>query len=126
MVHNGIEYGMMQALAEGFAVLKKSRYHLNLSLVARIYSQGSVIASRLVDWVRSGFKKHGEDLKEISSTVAHTGEGAWTVEAAKKLSVDVPIIAGSLAFRKKSSKIKTYTGKVLSMLRGEFGGHSTK
>jgi len=126
MVHNGIEYGMMQALAEGFTVLKKSRYHLDLSLVARIYSQGSVIASHLVDWMRSGFKKHGEDLKEISSTVAHTGEGAWTVEAAKKLSVDVPIIAGSLAFRKKSSKIKTYTGKILSMLRGEFGGHSTK
>lgn len=126
MVHNGIEYGMMQALAEGMAVLKKSAYRIDLSKVAWIYNEGSVIASRLVGWLISGFKKHGQDLKDISSTVAHTGEGAWTVEAGKKLKVPTPIIAGSLQFRKKSARNKSYTGKVLSLLRGEFGGHSTK
>lgn len=126
MVHNGIEYGMMQALAEGMAVLKKSPYHFNLSLVAKIYNHGSVIASRLVGWLVSGYRKRGEDLKDVSSTVAHTGEGAWTVEAAKKLKIPTPIIAGSLQFRKQSGRVKSYTGKVLSMLRGEFGGHDTK
>jgi glucose-6-phosphate 1-dehydrogenase len=126
MVHNGIEYGMMQAIAEGFEVLKKSAFKLDLDRVARIYNQGSVIASRLVGWMRSGFKKYGVDLKKVSSTVAHTGEGAWTVDAAKQLGVPVPIIKGSLVFRKQSGKKASYTGKVLSMLRGEFGGHDTK
>lgn len=126
MVHNGIEYGMMQALAEGIAVLKKSSYRYDLSEIARIYNNGSVIVSRLVGWLRSGFERHGQDLKKVSSTVAHTGEGAWTVEAAKKLHVPVPIIQGSLTFRKQSGRTKSFTGKVLSMLRGEFGGHATK
>ncbi len=126
MVHNGIEYGMMQAIAEGFGILKKSRFKLDVANVARIYNTGSVIASRLVGWVMSGFKRHGVDLKKVSSTIAHTGEGAWTVEEAERLGVDAPIIKGSLQFRKQSAKKPSFTAKVVAMLRGEFGGHSTK
>lgn len=125
MVHNGIEYGMMQAIAEGFSVLKKSDFHLDLKKVAELYNNGSVIESRLVGWLKSGFEEYGEELKDISSTVAHTGEGKWTVEAAKELGVEAPIIEGSYQFRVQSDKKPSYSGKILSMLRNQFGGHST-
>lgn len=126
MVHNGIEYGMMQALAEGFAVLKKSRYGIDLKKAADLYNHASVIESRLVGWALTGFRQFGEELKEISPTVAHTGEGEWTVKTANKLKVPVPIIEGSYQFRVQSSKKPSYTGRVLSMLRNQFGGHSVK
>ncbi|TSC67922.1 MAG: 6-phosphogluconate dehydrogenase, partial [Parcubacteria group bacterium Gr01-1014_72] len=123
MVHNGIEYGMMQSLAEGMAVLKASPFHFDLNEVARIYNNRSVIESRLVGWLQSGLQKHETDLKDISPTVAHTGEGQWTVEAAKELGVSVPIIEASLQFRKDSATHRSFIGKILSLLRGEFGGH---
>jgi 6-phosphogluconate dehydrogenase len=124
MVHNGIEYGMMQALAEGMAVLKASPYKLNLSDVVSIYNNGSVIESRLVGWLQSGYKEYGEELVSISSVVAHTGEGAWTITAAKELNVPVPVIEDSLEFRKQSATKGGYIGKVLSTLRNQFGGHA--
>lgn len=123
MVHNGIEYGMMQAIAEGFEVLKKSDFDLSMSDAASIYDNQSVIESRLVNWALEGFEKYGEDLEEISSTVSHSGEGQWTVDAAKEMNVPVPIIEGSLDFRKQSEANPSYTGKMLSMLRNMFGGH---
>lgn len=126
MVHNGIEYGMMQAIAEGFAVMKASDYALNLEKVAHIYQQQSVIESRLVGWTETGYQQHGVELEDVTATIAHTGEGQWTVETAKKLGVEVPIIEGSYQFRVESSKKPSYTGKVVSMLRGQFGGHATK
>lgn len=126
MVHNGIEYGMMQSIAEGFAVMKKSEYNLDLTKVANVYNHGSVIESKLIGWLQSGFEQHGEDLSDVTGTVAHTGEGAWTVEAAKKLKVEVPIIEGSLEFRKQSEKNPSYTGQILSTLREQFGGHKAK
>lgn len=126
MVHNGIEYGMMQSIAEGFAVLKKSKYHLDLERVAAIYNNGSVIESRLVGWMHGALQTYGEDLKNVSGTVAHTGEGAWTVTTAQILTVPVPIIAASLQFRIASEKKPSYTGKLLSALRNQFGGHSVK
>ncbi|MEO8638227.1 MAG: phosphogluconate dehydrogenase (NAD(+)-dependent, decarboxylating) [Candidatus Taylorbacteria bacterium] len=126
MVHNGIEYGMMQAIAEGFAVLKKSDFNLNLKEVADLYNNGSVIESRLVGWLASGYKKYGEDLQDVSSEVAHTGEGKWTVETAKELNIPTPIIEGAYAFRLKSKEKPSYIGKVLSTLRNQFGGHSLK
>lgn len=126
MVHNGIEYGMMQALAEGFEVLKKSKYKLNLQAVASLYNHGSVIESSLVGWLESGYKAYGDDLKSISSTVAHTGEGQWTIQTAKKMKVPVKIIEESYKFRVASSKRPSYTGKVLSTLRNQFGGHAAK
>lgn len=125
MIHNGIEYGMMQAIAEGFAVMDKSTYKLDLTNIAEVYNHGSVIESRLVGWLADAFRIHGEKLTGVSGTVAHTGEGQWTVDAAKKLKVDVKIIEGALEFRKKSAANPDYTGQVLSALRGQFGGHAT-
>ena len=126
MVHNGIEYGMMQALAEGFAVMKSSPFRLNLSDVAELYNHKSVIESRLVEWLRNAYEQYGEDLEEISGSVSHSGEGLWTVEAAKELGISVPIIEGSLEFRVISQKNPSYTGKVVSALRNQFGGHAVK
>ncbi len=123
MVHNGIEYGMMQALAEGFAILKKSKYKLNLTNVADIYDHGSVIESRLVSWLKGAFELHGEDLKAVSGSVAHTGEGLWTVKTAKKMGIKAKVIEESLKFRIRSEKHPDYTGKVVSALREQFGGH---
>lgn len=126
MVHNGIEYGMMQAIAEGFDVMKAAPMDLDLLEITRIYNTGSVIESRLIGWLLDGYKKYGVELSEISSTVAHTGEGSWTVDAGKELGVPVPIIEGSLEYRKQSAAHPRYTGKVLSTLRNMFGGHSAK
>ena len=126
MVHNGIEYGMMQAMAEGFEILKKSKFKLPLEKVARLYNHKSVIESRLVAWLENAYKAYGEDLKNISGTVAHTGEGEWTVKTAKTLGVPAPIISSSFLFRVKSKKTPSYSGKVLSALRNQFGGHSIK
>ncbi len=126
MVHNGIEYGMMQAIGEGIEVLKKSDFNLSLTGVARIYNNRSVIESRLTGWLQKGFEEYGEDLKEISGKVSASGEGLWTVEAAKELGVPVPIIEGSLKFREQSQDNPSYTGQVVSALRNQFGGHEVR
>jgi len=126
MVHNGIEYGMMQAIAEGFAIMKKSEFDLNLTKVVNIYNHKSVIESRLVAWLKDAFLEYGEDLKEISGKVSHSGEGLWTVETAKELGIPAPIIEGSLKFREESQKNPSYTGQVVSALRNQFGGHEVK
>ncbi len=126
MVHNGIEYGMMQALAEGFTVMKKSRFQLDLNAVAELYNHGSVVESRLVGWLQSAFEQYGEQLQGVSGSVAHTGEGEWTVKTAKKLKVPVPIIEGAYKFRVRSTNAPSYTGKILSALRNQFGGHDVK
>lgn len=123
MVHNGIEYGMMQAIAEGFALMRKSPFALDLREVARVYSNGSVIESRLTSWLENGLKTYGQDLKEVEGSVAHTGEGEWTVETARKIGVQTPVIRASLDFRVRSSTKPSYTGKILTMLRNQFGGH---
>lgn len=124
MVHNGIEYGMMQAIAEGFAVLKKSEFNIGLTEASRVYNNQSVIQSRLIEWLMNAYKVHGEDLEDVSGEVDSTGEGAWTVEAAKRLNIPTPIIEGSLHFREQSKGNPSYAGKVLSALRNQFGGHS--
>ncbi|OHA27178.1 MAG: 6-phosphogluconate dehydrogenase (decarboxylating) [Candidatus Taylorbacteria bacterium RIFCSPHIGHO2_02_FULL_46_13] len=124
MVHNGIEYGMMQALAEGFEVLRASPFKLGLQEVARLYNHKSVIESRLVGWLQSAFKVYGQELKTASPSVAHTGEGEWTVKTARALGVPVKIIEGSLKIRKNSAKNPRFSGKVLSALRNQFGGHT--
>ncbi|MDP3646105.1 MAG: NADP-dependent phosphogluconate dehydrogenase [bacterium] len=124
MVHNGIEYGMMQALAEGFAMMKKSSYKLDLTRVADIYNHGSVVESRLVGWLQSAFEEYGEDLKSVSGTVGHTGEGKWTAKTAREMKVPAKIIEESFKFRVQSAKKPSYAGKVVSALRGQFGGHS--
>ncbi len=123
MVHNGIEYGMMQAIGEGFEVLKKSEFDLNLLEVAKIYNNRSVIESRLTGWLKKAYEEYGQELSGISGSVSASGEGLWTVQTAKKLGVPVPVIERALKFREESQKNPSYTGKVVSALRNQFGGH---
>jgi 6-phosphogluconate dehydrogenase len=126
MVHNGIEYGMMQALAEGFAVMKASDFDLDLAKIADVYNHKSVIESRLVGWLQSAFERYGEDLKDITGSDAQSGEGMWTVEAGKELGIPTPIIQASLDFRIQSQVHPSYTGKLISAMRNQFGGHEVK
>ncbi len=128
MIHNGIEYGMMQAIGEGFEVMKKSPFSLDLHSVAEIYNHGSVITSRLVGWLADAYKKFSDELNAeacCSGKVSHSGEGQWTVDAAHEFGVPVKIIEGALEFRKQSQENPSYTGQVVSALRNQFGGHDT-
>ena len=124
MVHNGIEYGMMQAIAEGFALMRSSKLGIDLDAAAEVYNRGSVIESRLIGWLEDAFAAFGEDLEGVSGTVGHTGEGEWTVRAAEALGVDARVIRDALEARKESEKSPSYAGQVLSALRNQFGGHA--
>lgn len=126
MIHNGIEYGMMQAIGEGFNLMKKSPLNLDLAEVARVYNQKSVIESRLVGWLEKAYKEFGPDLDAISGSISHSGEGKWTVETAEELNEPAPVIKESYEFRIQSQAEPNYIGKVVSALRGQFGGHSVK
>lgn len=126
MAHNGIEYGMMQAIGEGFEIMKASPLDLDLKEIARVYNHGTVVTSRLIGWLESAFKQYGADLTEISGTVGHTGEGQWTADAAKELGVTATIIDGAFQFRVQSKDNPSYTGQVVSALRNQFGGHAQK
>ncbi|MEK7177456.1 MAG: glucose-6-phosphate dehydrogenase [Patescibacteria group bacterium] len=126
MVHNGIEYGIMQAIAEGFNILKKTDYKLDLTRIAQIYNHGSVIESKLIGWLEKAFIMHGENLNGVSGIVAHSGEGEWTVKTANALKIKAKIIEESLLFRKQSHNKVDFTGQVVSALREQFGGHSVK
>ena len=120
LVHNGIEYGMMQALAEGFAVLKKSPYKIDLKRAVEVYNHRSVIESRLVSWLSGGFEKYGAELDEMSGSVKHS---AAVIDTMKSQRVPVPIIEGAFKFRCNSKNTPSYTGKVLNAMRNQFGGH---
>ncbi|OGH16681.1 MAG: 6-phosphogluconate dehydrogenase (decarboxylating) [Candidatus Levybacteria bacterium RIFCSPHIGHO2_02_FULL_40_18] len=124
MVHNGIEYGMMQSIGEGFNILKNSPYNPDLSEVARIYNNGSVVESRLIGWLKSAFAKFGQDLKDVSGAVGFTGEAEYTVETARELKLPMEIIVGSVEFRKDSQRHPSFIGKILTAMRNQFGGHS--
>lgn len=127
MVHNGIEYGMMQSIAEGFDLMRHSKeFNLDLLEVAGVYEKGSVIESRLISWMRDGYEKYGKDLNAISGRASASGEGKWTVEAGKREHVSMPAIQSALDSREDSQKKPTYQGKVVSAMRGEFGGHPVK
>ncbi|MBV9159666.1 MAG: decarboxylating 6-phosphogluconate dehydrogenase [Candidatus Kaiserbacteria bacterium] len=123
MVHNGIEYAMMQGIAEGFAVLKKGPFNIDLLQAAQIYKQGSVVTSRLIDWTAEGLKKYGADLEEISGSVGHSGEGKWTIETARKFGIPVPAIEAAFEFRVQSAQHPNFIGQMVSMMRNMFGGH---
>jgi glucose-6-phosphate 1-dehydrogenase len=126
MVHNGIEYGMMQAIAEGFAVMHDSPRDLDLAAVADVYQHASVIESRLVGWLKAAYERFGDDLEPVSGVPGHTGEGAWTIEAAREAGIPVPVIEAALRFRVDAEKSPSYTGQVVQALRNEFGGHGLK
>ncbi len=123
MIHNGIEYGMMQSIAEGFTILKDSDYKIDLENVTEVYNNGSVIESRLISWLGSAFRLYGRDFSGVSGKVARTGEGDWTVDAAKEMNIRAAVIEEALKFRIDSEKNPSYTGKILSALREQFGGH---
>jgi 6-phosphogluconate dehydrogenase (decarboxylating)/glucose-6-phosphate 1-dehydrogenase len=124
MIHNGIEYGMMQSLAEGFAVMRAYAPRLDLARVADAYNHRSVIESRLVGWLKDAFEKYGQDLHDVSGSVSHTGEGEWTIQAAEELKVPTPVIRDAFDFRVASARTPSYAGKIISALRNQFGGHS--
>lgn len=126
MVHNGIEYGMMQALAEGMNLLRKSDFNISVTKATDIYNKQSVITSRLVGWAYEGFKQYGEALEGVKGSIDHTGEGKWTIDTANEMGEEVPVISTAFQFRVDSQDNPTYTGRVVSMLRNMFGGHSIK
>jgi 6-phosphogluconate dehydrogenase len=125
MVHNGIEYGMMQAIAEGFEVMEKSNYNLNLEQVARVFNHGSVVRSWLMELTENAFSKDPK-LDTIKGVMHSSGEGQWTLETALDMGVPTPVIALSLLMRYRSQQDDTFTGKVVAALRNEFGGHAVE
>lgn len=123
MVHNGIEYGMMAAIGEGFEVLEKSGFDFDYEKVARVWNNGSVIRSWLMELSERAFAKDA-DLDELRGVMNSSGEGKWTVETALDLQAAIPVIAMSLMMRYRSLESDTFTGKVVAALRNEFGGHA--
>lgn len=124
MVHNGIEYGMMQAIAEGFSIMKSAKdFDLDMKDIARVYNNGSVIESRLMEWMESGFEKFGEDLEKVTGSAAASGEGEWTVDVAEDLNIETPVIRSAVKAREATQKAPSYQGKIISTLRNQFGGH---
>jgi 6-phosphogluconate dehydrogenase len=126
MVHNGIEYGLMQAYAEGFEILHASEYPLDLAKVADAWMHGTVIRSWLLELAGLAFQRHGEALADIKGWVADSGEGRWTVQEAMDLDVPAPVITLSLQARFRSRQEESYEAKVLAALREQFGGHAIK
>jgi 6-phosphogluconate dehydrogenase len=127
MVHNGIEYGIMQAYGEGFDILHASDYQLDLAAVARMWNNGSVIRSWLLELAGSAFEREGNDLENIHGWVADSGEGRWTVAEAIDHDVPAPVITLSLLQRFRSRREPdSYSDRVLAALRNEFGGHAIK
>ena len=122
MVHNGIEYGMMQAYAEGFELMKEHPFQLDLPAIAELWMHGSVVRSWLLELAASALKRE-PDLASIPAYVADTGEGRWTVQEAIELAISAPVIASSLFTRFASRKNDAFSNKLLAALRNEFGGH---
>ncbi|MET2869416.1 MULTISPECIES: phosphogluconate dehydrogenase (NAD(+)-dependent, decarboxylating) [Exiguobacterium] len=123
MIHNGIEYGMMQAIAEGFDILEKSPFDYDYEKVARVWNHGSVVRSWLMELTENAFKKDAK-LDEIRGVMHSSGEGKWTIETALDLQAAAPVIALSLMMRYRSLEDDTFSGKVVAALRNEFGGHA--
>lgn len=136
-IHNGIEYGMMEAIGEGAAILKNSEFSYDLEEVFRVYNNRSIIESRLVGWTHNELKVD-PNLSSISSTIGSggagkkvLGEGHWTVELARELGIDVPVIEASVEIRDKSDQDKEdspngFRNKIVAAMRWQFGGHPVK
>ncbi|HEY0110748.1 MAG TPA: decarboxylating 6-phosphogluconate dehydrogenase [Fibrella sp.] len=123
MVHNGIEYGMMQSIAEGFEVLEKSPFPYDFKAVAKMWNNGSVIRSWLMELTENAFSKDAR-LDSILGRMHSSGEGKWTLETALDMGVPTPVIAMSVLMRYRSLQEDTFSGKVVAALRNEFGGHA--
>jgi len=126
MVHNGIEYGLMQAYAEGFELMDHCEYELDLLQISGIWRYGSVVRSWLLELLHSAFEQHGSDLGDIAPYVEDSGEGRWTLDEAIKMSVPAPVLAASLFARFGSRDEIKFSAKVAAALRNEFGGHAVR
>lgn len=125
MIHNGIEYGLLQAYAEGFEILHAAEFKLDLKQLAHLWNQGSVVRSWLLELAELAFEKD-PDLRGIAGYVEDTGEGRWTVLEAIARNVPAPVIMLSLLARQRSRQAESFQAKVVAALRAEFGGHAVK
>jgi len=126
MVHNGIEYGLMQAYAEGFEVMKSSEFDLDLHDIAGIWRYGSVVRSWLLELLHAAFEVEGSQLEKIRGYVEDSGEGRWTIHEAMAEDVPVPVITAALYARFASRQDESFAAKVNAALRNQFGGHAVK
>ncbi len=126
MVHNGIEYGLMQAYAEGFEVMAKSEFELDLAEISGIWRYGSVVRSWLLDLLHDALEKGGNDLPKIKGYVEDSGEGRWTIAEAIAENVPVPVITAALYARFASRIDESFAAKITAALRNEFGGHAVR
>jgi 6-phosphogluconate dehydrogenase len=126
MVHNGIEYGLMQAYAEGFDVMNSSEYDLDLHDIAGIWRYGSVVRSWLLELLYAAFEAEGNELEHIAGYVEDSGEGRWTVFEAINESVPAPVISAALFARFASRQDESFAAKINAALRNQFGGHAVK
>jgi 6-phosphogluconate dehydrogenase len=126
MVHNGIEYGLMQAYAEGFEVMKSSEFDLDLHEIAGIWRYGSVVRSWLLELLHAAFEKEGSQLEKIRGYVEDSGEGRWTIAEGIAENVPVPVISAALFARFASRQDESFAAKVNAALRNQFGGHAVQ
>jgi 6-phosphogluconate dehydrogenase len=126
MVHNGIEYGLMQAYGEGFEIMHASEFDLDLHEIAGIWRYGSVVRSWLLELLHAAFEQDGKDLEKIEGYVDDSGEGRWTVFEAINESVPAPAISAALYARFTSRQDASFAAKVAAALRNQFGGHAVK
>jgi 6-phosphogluconate dehydrogenase len=124
MVHNGVEYGIMQAYAEGFELMHKSKFPIELKEVAGLWNRGSVVRSWLCELAERAFEQEGNDLEAIKGHVSDSGEGRWALVDSLDFDVPTPVMAASLYARFYSRGEGDYTHRVLAALRGQFGGHA--
>jgi 6-phosphogluconate dehydrogenase len=126
MVHNGIEYGLMQAYAEGFEIMRRSDFDLDLEAIAGIWRYGSVVRSWLLELLYAAMAEHGQHLDDIAPYVEDSGEGRWTIAEAIAENVPAPTIATALFARFASRQDESFAAKVNAALRGQFGGHAVR
>ena len=126
MVHNGIEYGLMQAYGEGFEIMHASEFDLDLHEIAGIWRYGSVVRSWLLELLHDAFEQDGKDLEKIEGYVEDSGEGRWTIFEAINESVPAPAISAALYARFASRQDESFAAKVAAALRNQFGGHAVK
>jgi 6-phosphogluconate dehydrogenase len=126
MVHNGIEYGMMQAYGEGFEIIKASEYEVDMSRLSQVWNNGSVVRSWLLELAQRAFEQEGDYLPNIRGYVEDSGEGRWTVLEAIGSSVPAPIITLSLMARFYSRQEESFSAQVTAALRNQFGGHAVR
>ena len=126
MVHNGVEYGLMQAYAEGFNVFNKCEYELDNAKIAHLWGQGSVVRSWLCELAARAFEEDGNDLEKIEGYTEDSGEGRWTIQDATDHDVPTPVITASLYVRLRSRGNGDFGDRVLAALRNQFGGHAVK